>query len=461
MTLEEKYPEFIKDDITTNILDCLLTTRSNMFITGPAGCGKSTLLKIIQDKDIYPKEVVTICPTGISAVNVNGVTIHSFFKFPPALINEDECMRSLRTHDEIECDVEECDCQQVQLLNRIDTFIIDEVSMVNPNMFDSIDLYLRSHLDSDIPFANKRIILFGDLYQLPPVVKKGSSEYKILSERYNDTCFYFFTSDVYKNSKFEHFVMEKVHRQSDQKFVDILHRIRKGNHTVSDIKEINKFVIDEGDYMDSHEQYIYISYTNAVADNINKMYLEMIPLESKTYYATCFGKGKLRAKDFTAPEELELKVGAQVLVCANSTAGLYNGMLGEVTELHDDFIYITDKNKRIWKVERYTWVCFEYKLQGSKIERKEVGKFIQYPLKLAFALNAHKCQGLTLDNIYLDVGTGSFTTGQFYVALSRLRTFEGLGLKKAINMFEVKVDDSINTYFKEIEKLTIKEKECI
>jgi len=445
-TIQEKYPDFIIDDVTKDILECLFTTTDNMFITGPAGCGKSTLLKVIKDPEIFNKNVVILCPTGVSAVNVEGVTFHNFFKFPPCLLSDDDCMKSLLSFGE---ESDEEDCMRMQILRAVDVFIIDEISMVNPNMFDSVDLFLRHHLDSDIPFAGKRLILFGDLYQLPPVVKKGSNEYTVLSERYGQNGFYFFNSDVYQKSIFKKFVMEKIHRQTDTTFINILHRIRKGLQTIDDIKEINNFVCDEGDYMDKYNHYLYVCYTNAIADNINQMYLDLIQSDSKTYYAESFGK--VKAKDFTAPEELILKVGAQVMVCAN-TEGVYNGMIGEVTRLEDDKIYIVDKSGMHYSISKYTWKSYDYTLNSKKIEHTVVGKYIQFPLKLAFALNAHKCQGLTLDNIYLDIGTGSFTTGQFYVALSRLRTFEGLGLKKPINMLEIKVDKVVTEFFENLEK---------
>ena len=435
-TISQEFPDFVITEELNNIITTITDSRENLFITGPAGCGKSTLLNLINNKKIYDKNTVVLAPTGVSAVNVSGMTIHSFFKFKIGLFTEDELIKK-RVDDD-----------QLELLEKLDTIIIDEISMVNANMFDSIDIFLRYHLNSDIPFGGKRIILFGDLFQLPPVITKASNEKKAIENMYGENNYYFFHSFVYEKANIKVFLLEKVFRQDNIDFVNLLHRIRKGKQTSMDIRKINCYVKNEEKFLDTHDDYVYIAYTNSIVNQKNQDYLDIIPSESKTYTGSYFGK--INLKDFITPLQLELKVGAQVMVTANNhNEGYFNGMIGEVVELQDDKIIIISKGNR-YTITQYTWEKIEYKIINKSFEKSVVGKYKQFPLKLAFAITAHKCQGLTLDSIYIDTGNGSFSTGQFYVSISRLRTFEGLGLSKPISAKEVKVDQSVIEYFEKL-----------
>lgn len=403
-------------------------TDKNLFITGRAGTGKSTFLNYFRENT--KKEIAVTAPTGVAAVNVRGQTIHSFFNFKP----------DITPHK-----VKEIKPKKQNFYKKLNCIVIDEISMVRADLLDCIDIFLRVHgPKKNKPFGGIQMIFIGDLYQLSPVVT--SREKSIFKEFYKTP--YFFDANVFKESEFEFVEFEKVYRHSDAEFLEILNSIR--NNTVTDeiIEKLNErfnpdFTPDEDDF------YICLTTTNRVAQKINFERLSKIKNKEFKYYG--YIDGEFREQDLPTSKELILKIDAQVMLLNNDSKGRWiNGDIGKIVDIQTkttepDTVFVELISGDTVEVNPFTWEMYEfyYDKQRKKILTEVVGQFIQYPLKLAWAITIHKSQGLTFDKLIFDIGRGTFSHGQLYVALSRCRSLQGLVLKKCVSKKHILLDKKI------------------
>lgn len=408
-------------------LDRMEHHSEHLFITGRAGTGKSTLLQLFARTS--RKRIAKLAPTGIAALNIEGQTIHSFFGFPPKMLNKAD----IRRH------------RNYRLYQNVDVIIIDEVSMVRVEMMDNIDWFLRINRGRNVPFGGVQMIFFGDLFQLPPVIA-SQVEREFLVENYESQ--YFFSAHVFQEeTEFEMIELNTVYRQDERKFINILDNIR-----------LNE--IDEYDLMDLNERYvenpveeefvITLSSRNALVNDINRRRLNSITEPEYRFLAKV--TGDFAPSAFPAELALKLKLGAQVLFVKNDPDKRFvNGTIGIITTIDDDEIIVDIKNRKEEiiqiNVPRLQWEIQKYRITDDQIQTEIVGTFDQFPLKLAWAITIHKSQGKTFDQVIIDIGTSAFEYGQTYVALSRCRTLEGIFLKRRITPRDIFVDDKVVEYY--------------
>lgn len=418
-------------------LDLLENSTNNLFITGKAGTGKSTLLNYFMQKT--PKKVVLLAHTGVAALNVKGATIHSFFKFKPG-ITQDSVNRMTKNW------------KNREIFESIDLIIIDEISMVRADLLDCIDLFLRRVLKQKKPFGGVRMAFIGDLYQLPPVLK--GEEKTFFQEVYETP--YFFSAQVFAKSNFKFLELDKVYRQKDAIFVDLLNGIRKNTIDDLGLALLNKRVLTP----EAEEGYIYLTSTNAAADEINRQKLSA--LSGKSHFFEADIDGNFDEKISPTDPSLELKVGAQVMFLNNHQFGLWvNGSVGKVVDLSDEEILVEKQDGERVLVEKFSWTLYEYIFQkeARKLTQDPIGSFKQYPLKLAWGITIHKSQGKTFDKVIIDLGRGTFACGQTYVALSRCRSLDGLILKKPLQKKDIFTDHKIVKFLVDTQ-YELSEKEC-
>lgn len=392
-------------------------TDKNVLITGRAGTGKSTLLEYF--RSVTDKKIAVLAPTGVAAVNVSGQTIHSFFRFHPDI-----------TQNKVEKIDEE-------LYKQLDVIVIDEISMVRADLLDCIDRFLRLNgRTSKVPFGGLQMIFMGDLYQLPPVVR-GPDERRIFEKHYESE--YFFDSRAFNSADFEYIELEKIYRQTDEFFIRLLNGIR--NKTISDeeIELLNARCIEDGCRLP--EDVIYLTTTNAMADERNKA--ELAKLKGKTYSFVAEVNGDFARDSFPTDPLLKIKKGAQVMLLNNDPAGRWvNGTIGTVRSIRADFMIVQIPDVGKEEVQPFTWKNYRFFWNERKktVESAVAGMFRQMPVRLAWAITIHKSQGKTFDNAVIDIGRGTFAPGQLYVALSRCRTLDGVFLKKRISRSHALVD---------------------
>lgn len=418
-----------KDNLEQQLaFEMIEKTNTSLFITGKAGTGKTTFVKRIQ-KEIN-KNFLFLAPTGIAAVNAGGQTIHSFFGFPLEVITPFTGM--------------EVSYEKRLLLQRTDTIIIDEASMVRCDLVDGMDRFLRAVFSTHLPFGGKQMIFVGDLFQLPPVVKRGSVDDEVLHVLYGDGIPYFYKASVFSHMPLPKIEFTHVYRQNDKVFLDILNRMRFGSNTWEDLHILNQHVCDN---MSSKDYYITVTSRNDMADKINEAKLEEIQSEEFCYEGE--KEGEIKNKDIPVPETLRLKVGAQVIFCRNDYShGCVNGTIAKVKELSEEGILVQLENGKEVNVEKMTWESKEkaFNKDARKIEAEVIGTFTQYPLKLAWAITIHKSQGMTFDRMHFDLSHGTFLSGQAYVAISRLRSLEGLTLSQNISWYDIKQNSEIKAF---------------
>lgn len=408
--------------------DLVANTNTSLFITGKAGTGKTTFVKRIQDE--IDKNFLILAPTGIAALNAGGQTIHSFFGFPLEVIAPFTRM--------------EVSYEKRLLLQRTDTIIIDEASMVRCDLVDGMDRFLRAVFSTHLPFGGKQMIFVGDLFQLPPVVKRGSVDDEVLHVLYGDGIPYFYKASVFSHMPLPKIEFTHVYRQNDKVFLGILNRMRLGENTNEDFATLNQHICNN---MSAKDYYITVTSRNDVADKINFDRLAEIDSEEFCYEAE--KEGTIKASDIPVPEKLKLKVGAQVIFCRNDYShGCVNGTIAKVKELSDESILVQLENGKEVNVEKLTWESKEktYDKNARKLETEIVGTFTQYPLKLAWAITIHKSQGMTFDRMHFDLSNGTFMPGQAYVAISRLRTLDGLTLSQNISWYDIKQNSEIKAF---------------
>jgi len=406
-------------DEQQQLFDRLENSSSHFFVTGKAGTGKSVLLQHF--KYTSNKKLVVVAPTGVAALNVGGQTIHSLFHIPPEFITKD----SLRL-----------DYPVAHLLRQLDAVVIDEVSMVRADLMDGIDYLLRSARRSDLPFGGVQMILFGDLFQLPPVVSDPEL-HKYFADNHGG--FYFFNADVWKTTSLEIVELSHVFRQHDESFKMLLNAIRNGSADETVLAQLNK----RASTAVPSEGTITLATTNQTVNEINEKKLAALPGQVYEYYAEI--TGKLEKQSFPTEEILKLKPGAQVMLLKNDTEKRWvNGTLATIYSLSKEEVKI-NIDGIIYSVSPATWskVRYTYNRTNHKIEEEVTSSFTQFPLRLAWAVTIHKSQGHTYHSVIIDMGAGAFTHGQTYVALSRCTNLETIYLKQKIIKEDIIVDRTV------------------
>jgi len=416
-------------------LELIQETNQSFFLTGKAGTGKSTFLKHIVET--VSKNFVVVAPTGIAAVNAGGVTIHSFFQFPlRPLLPEDEDIKTFWK-----------DSEKRKIISAMDTLIIDEISMVRADLIDGIDYSLRKNDGNpNLPFGGKQLVFVGDIFQLEPVTIKNSGEQKIISEIYGSS--YFYNAKVFESVSLFTVELQKVYRQTDSSFILLLDKVRVKEISQTDLNRINTRVLSQSE-LNKKDFAITLTTKNDLADTVNFKKLTELKTDQYTYNAEV--SGVFEESKYPTEPELSLKVGAQVIFIKNDTDKRWvNGTIGQVCGLTDTEIKVKLKDGEIYSLEKRIWenIKYQYNKEKKKIEQEIVGTFKQYPLKLAWAITIHKSQGLTFDRVVVDFGSGTFASGQAYVALSRATSFEGLFLKQKLNSTDIYIDDEIKEFAK-------------
>ncbi|MDY6799822.1 MAG: helix-turn-helix domain-containing protein [Bacteroidota bacterium] len=460
-------------NVSQNVSKFINGTNQTIFLTGKAGTGKTTLLK--QIVDTTHKKTVIAAPTGIAAINAGGVTLHSLFHLPfgsyipdaqiPAGVNlsfqlttPSSLIRNLKMNN-----------QKKGLIRTMELLIIDEVSMLRADMMDAIDKILRYVRRNQKPFGGLQILFIGDLWQLPPVVKK--EEWLVLKTYYENI--FFFNARVFKQIDLVYLELEKIFRQSDPKFIDLLNHFRLDKVTADDLKRLNQQYKPDFDLLEN-EGFIYLTTHNHKADRVNKKALGQLP--GKMFRFKAEVEGDFSEYSFPVDPVLELKKGAQVMFIKNDYSGnqaYFNGKIGKVEHVDDEHIEVafTDGSPPA-SVEPYTWENKKFAIHAEtkEIEEKITGTFTHYPIKLAWAITIHKSQGLTFDKAMIDISQ-VFAGGQTYVALSRLTSLKGLVLAQPVgcdgpgadqhlfDFAQTKISDQeINQKYQEASKQFVNEK---
>jgi len=397
-------------------------TKKNLYITGEAGTGKTTLLKYFRHNT--KKKFIVLAPTGIAAINSHGQTIHSFFKFPPKLIQKDHIKKVYTAQN---------------IFQTLELLIVDEASMMRADLMDGIDHALRINKGRPrSPFGGVQVVLFGDLFQLPPIVDRE------MAGLYNDLYEtpYFFSAKVFQKTKFHHFNLQKIYRQKDQAFKGLLNKIRNRSVTDDEMKLLNSRV--DPAQCQTARDCMTLTPTNAAAHVINMTRLAQLKGQEFCYAAGI--KGEFDRSSYPTETELRLKKGAQVLMIRNDPDKRWvNGSIGEVIALSEDSVEVRIGHET-HLIEASTWEKIKYRYDDDeeKIAEDVVGSFLQYPIKLAWAITIHKSQGLTFDKLIIDLDHGAFTHGQVYVALSRCRSFEGMFLRRPVKHRDIIFDERIH-----------------
>lgn len=391
----------------------LKNTNTSFFLTGRAGTGKTTFIKNAQNN--IDKNFIVLAPTGIAAINAGGVTIHSFFGFEPKVLTPFDRAKLNKEH--------------YSILRSADTIIIDEVSMVRCDLIDAIDRTLQKCMHNTLPFGGKQMLFVGDIFQLEPVVTSDDKEE--LAQLYGNCKPFFFNANVFSRIQLNPIELQVVYRQEDEMFVGLLDNIRNGQIRDSDLATLNERV---GKTNDADKAVITLTSTNKTARMINETMLAKMQEPEYVFEGTITGDFDV-AKFSTTELYLHLRVGAQVMFTRNDSSKRWaNGTLGKVEKIEDDAITVVLNNGESHLVDRVTWdkVKYTYNKETKLTEKTVVGSFTQFPLKLAWAITIHKSQGLTFDQVKIDLSGGVFAAGQIYVALSRARTLDGLYLKKPV-----------------------------
>lgn len=412
-------------------------THQTLFLTGKAGTGKSTFLRYIAQTT--KKKYIVLAPTGIAAINAGGSTLHSFFKLPfhPLLPNDTRyTQRKLK-------DTLKYNGEKRKILREVELIIIDEISMVRADIIDFIDKVLRVYSRNIYqPFGGKQLLLVGDMYQLEPVLKED--ERQLLKPYYPST--FFFDALVFKEMKLVSIELQKVYRQTDPTFINILDSIRTTSVSIDQLSTLNQQV---GKVIanDKNKLAITLSGKRDTVDHINEQELSRLPGKPITLYGHI--EGDFPESNLPTPIELYLKVGAQVLFIKNDKEKRWvNGTLGTIVSFSKEeptiIVVRTEKGEEV-NVEQEIWsnVIYSYNEKEQKIEEQEIGVYQQYPLKLAWAITIHKSQGLTFNNVNIDLTGGVFAGGQTYVALSRCTSLEGISLKYPIRKEDVFIRSEI------------------
>ncbi len=421
-------PMILSDELRY-ALDQLEHSRNHIFISGRAGTGKSTLLNLFRSTS--RKRIAVVAPTGVAALNVRGQTIHSFFKIPPRLLERKDIHKAKNN----------------KLYKNLELLIIDEISMVRADLFDAMDYFLQLNRGIPLPFGGVRIVMFGDLYQLPPVVA-SRFEKEYLQRKYHTQ--YFFSSMAYSALKenLETIELNTVYRQNEKYFINLLDSIRTKTIDPDELEDINNRITDEKDKLPGT---ITLTTRNDIVRKINAMELQKIEWPTISYSAKV--NGLFDPRYYPTDLDLKLKKGSQIMLLKNDPLRRYvNGTIGRITEISENSIKVIvykeddeieiEIEKAIWEMIKYSYIESE-----KQVKAEVIGSFEQWPLRLAWAITIHKSQGKTFNRVYIDMGRGAFEYGQTYVALSRCTSMEGLQLKNAIRMSDIIVDERITDFY--------------
>ncbi|RAW00768.1 AAA family ATPase [Pseudochryseolinea flava] len=405
-------------------------TNESLFLTGRAGTGKSTLLNYFRKTTV--KKYVVLAPTGLAALQVGGNTIHSFFGFPlrTMMRNDPEIYAWKKGHP------------RMRIVKKMDVLIIDEVSMVRVDLLDAIDQSLRLNMGIDLPFGGKQVIFIGDVFQLSPVVQQQDYQGGDFDEYASQ---YFFSAESFRAARPKVLELKKIYRQHDEDFIYLLNRVRKGAATQDDLDELNKRYLPTRDKQEDFS--IVLTSVNAIADQVNL--LKLVELKSPSVLYKSKTEGIFHERLYPSNTLLNLKEGAQVMMIKNDLQGRWvNGSIGKVASVTPEEVYVKFADGKIHKVDPVTWENKTYKWdrETNAISFEVHGTYTQYPIRHAWAITIHKSQGLTFDNIIIDLGKGAFAHGQLYVALSRCKTLEGITLKTKIQLKDMIVDEAVE-YF--------------
>lgn len=430
-----KADDVVLSDEQRQVYEKLEYSNDSVYITGKAGTGKSLLLEYFVSHT--NKIVAVVAPTGIAALNVGGVTIHSFFKFPLDVIDPKNVNVDYKTRE---------------ILRNIDAIVIDEVSMIRVDLMEGISAKLQVARRDNQPFGGAQMIMFGDLYQLPPVVSDGQL-HRYFNHNYGGI--YFFNAPSVQNSNLKIYELNNIFRQKDPEFRAVLNAIRNGDgspDTLASLNERTKLAIPE-------DGFVTLAGTNRTVSAINHKKLDALAGEERTYEAEIHGS--ISEASFPTEKHLRLKPGAQIMMLKNDTEKpqrWVNGTLGKITKVGQNTIRVNidgvehSVNPETWNKYRY-----EYDHIERKLEKKIVSSFTQFPVRLAWAITIHKSQGQTYGAVAVDMSDGAFAHGQTYVALSRCKSLEGLYLTTPIRREDVIVDQEIVDFMKSAEILTPKE----
>ena len=430
--------------LTTNpelelAFDYVQHTNKNIFLTGKAGTGKTTFLHRIRAESL--KRTVVVAPTGVAAINAKGMTIHSFFQLPfgpyvPGSKPDPSRQRNFTR-------------KKINLIKSVDLLIIDEISMVRADMLDAIDEVLRKYKNRRMPFGGAQLLMIGDLHQLPPVVKE--EEWRLLNEHYQTP--YFFGSQALQMTNPITVQLKHIYRQSDDTFIHLLNKVRD-NQMDAEILETLNGRFREDFQPKEEEGYITLTSHNAAAYKINQTKLD--DLATPLHQFTAKIEGNFPNQSYPTEETLSFKEGAQVLFIKNDTSMdklYYNGKIGQITRIDEGVIYVKcpgDPSEIGVGMVSWTNVKYDLDEKTKEVTEEEIGKFTQYPLKLAWAITIHKSQGLTFERAIIDAAA-AFAHGQVYVALSRCKSFEGVVLHSRIDYSSVKTDTVVKNYSEKAE----------
>ena len=413
-------PVNILSDTQNAAFNAIEHTNSNLLILGQAGTGKSTFVNYL--KSASKKRIICACPTAVSALNVGGQTIHSLFQIQP--------------RDFIMPQLLKLKAKPRNILTATDVLIIDEISMVAPDLLDAIDILARMARRNNAPFGGIQVVAIGDLFQLPPVITRDVMEYYRAEYEHDNA--YFFDANVYKRANFLRYDFDMVYRQSDAALLENLRRLR--HNDVGALEFFNGCKIDD---VSRRENAVLITPFRATAERINASRLAQIGAPEITYNGEL--NGNFPERDTPAPMNLTLKVGALVVFVKNGDKW-HNGSMGLVRDLgtREITVELLNKSRDVVTVRPETWQKIEYlRDENDKIHENEVGSFKQFPLNLGYAMTIHKAQGKTLDAVVVDISRGAFAHGQTYVALSRTRSASDMHVAVPLRPRDVIFDDRV------------------
>lgn len=425
-------------------------TSRHVFLTGKAGTGKTTFLRHVREHT--SKKMAIVAPTGVAAINAGGVTMHSFFHLPlgiyvPSAQNGFNNSSALITNQHTLFKNIRFNKEKIKLINQLELLVIDEVSMLRADMLDAMDAILRHFRNNSRPFGGLQVLYIGDLFQLPPVA--GREEWEVLKAHYRSP--FFFDAHVIRQVCPVYIELQKVYRQRDATFVNLLNNIRNNRCTQDDFALLQQYY-KPAFTPSAADNYIMLTTHNFKAEAINQEALQKLPGEPHTFTAEI--TGDFSEKSYPVEKTLQLKQDAQIMFIKNDkgeSRRYYNGKIGVVKRIDANGVYISfpgDPEEFLLETEKWKNIRYNYSDLEDSVKEEELGSFSQYPIRLAWAVTIHKSQGLTFERAVIDAGA-SFAPGQVYVALSRLTSLEGLVLHSLIQPQHMYADDRVMPFIEQ------------